>query len=182
MKLPRLNSFFRLLLTNIAVIVVASCVVHTGCRSLDFIVDDEFPDDGPDDGDTPQPAPDQGIVLRLANLTDAAVDTELFMTTNATSNAMAELFVEENRLIDGVGIAATGLLAPLSSDEIALPCTEELTIGTSGGRFLDQETGEVLGTGTVRILQRGLVLDCGDEISLLYHRDGETYAVDVLLE
>jgi hypothetical protein len=154
-------------------------VALPGC-GVSVIVDDG---NGGGGGNGGPPPPEEFIALNLVNLTTATVEAEVFVSTNALENPTEDLFVSENEFTDMVGIAATGLLAPLSSDDVEIPCTADLVVGTAGGRFLDNETGELLGTGTQRVLQQGLVFDCGARVTLLYRSEGDdVFTVDISLE
>ncbi len=137
---------------------------------------------GNDNSGPEQPVPEASIVLRLANLTDVAVETEIYLSTNGLDVDSNSLFVPEHRVTEGVGLAATGVLAPDSTDVVDLACGEGVVVGTAGGLFRDVETGEVLGRGTPRILQEGLVFDCGATITLVYREEDGTFSVNVALE
>lgn len=129
-----------------------------------------------------QPPPEKIVTVQLANLTDAAVETSLYVSTNALADPATELFVPKNLFTKRVGVAATGLIPPLDVDTVEIECGDELTIGTSDARFLDQETGDELGQGNRRIIQLGLVFDCGDAITFIYDRENGAYFVDLNIE
>jgi len=156
----------------------AVTAVLAGC-GLDVSVGGN--DNGNDNG-AGQPPPSRIVTVQLANLTNAAVETSLFVSTNALADPLTELFVPQNLFTDRVGVAATGLIPPLDVDTIDIECGDELTIGTSDALFLDQETGDELGQGNRRIVQLGLVFDCGDEITFIYDREDGEYLVDLIIE
>ncbi|NOX59574.1 MAG: hypothetical protein GXP29_12070 [Planctomycetes bacterium] len=142
----------------------------------------------PDDGlgslplpDNPEPIADT-VNLRLVNLTSSALQAQIFIGSNGSTATLEELFVPANLFTEKIGLAASGLLAPASSDTALIDCFDDLVIGTDGGRFLDVETGQELGMGDPRLLQRGFVFDCDDEITLIYRFTGGRYQVDVTLE
>ena len=148
------------------------------CDSVEIVVNTG---DLPGEGE-PQPQPGPVVTLRLANLTEAAVEAEIYVSTNALDNTPDTLFVEENLFTEGIGLAATGLLAPLSTDVAEMACTNGMVLGTAGGSFCNPQTGAELGTGSPRILQQGLVFDCNAEITLVYRVEGGSYSVDLTLE
>ncbi len=142
------------------------------------------PNDGGDDGsdqDNPTPIADT-VELRLLNLTSSALEAQIFLGTNGPDATPASLFVPSNLFTERIGLAATGLIQPAGSDTALIDCVDGLVIGTDGGRFLDVETGQLLGTGEPRLLQRGFVFDCDDEITLIYRFTNGGYQVDVNLE
>ena len=140
------------------------------------------PGNGDETGTNPLPDDQQIVALRLANLTDAAVDVEIYVSTNGEHNTAETLFVEENLYTDGIGLAATGLLAPESADSVEIDCTEGMVIGTTGGTFYDVETGDELGVGSARILQHGLVFDCAARITLVFREENGEYTAELKLE
>lgn len=166
-------------ITKLLSLLVAALIASAGGCGLGFTISDQ--DNGNDNG-VNQPPPPQGVTVRLANLTDAAVETSLYVSTNSLADPVAELFVPANLFTDRVGVAATGLIPPLDVDTIELDCGDELVVGTSEARFLDQETGDPLGTGNRRIVELDLVFDCGDQITFIYDREGNEYFVDLAIE
>ena len=148
------------------------------CDSVQIVVN---PGDLPGEGES-QPGPGPVVTLRLANLTEAAVEAEIYISTNAAHNTTETLFVEENLFTEGIGLAATGLLAPLSTDAAEMACTNGMVLGTAGGTFCDPQTGAELGAGAPRILQQGLVFDCNAEITLVYSFENGAYRVNLTLE
>ena len=140
--------------------------------------------EGSDGGDAEPPAtiPDPIITLHLANRTDFVVEPQIFVSTNGPGATAETLFVESNGFTEGIGLAASGLMAPDSVDVAEVKCVEGLVIGTTGGRFLDAETGDELGIGLLRILQEGLVFDCGAEIALIFRLENGEFTTSVALE
>lgn len=134
------------------------------------------------DNGSGQEPPARIVTVNLANLTNAAVETSLYVSTNALAAPLTDLFVPQNLYTKRVGVAATGLIPPLDVDSVDIECGDELTIGTSDALFLDQETGDELGQGNRRIVQLGLVFDCGDEITFVYDREDGEYLVDLIIE
>ena len=133
-------------------------------------------------GGADQLPPEQRVEIKLVNRTDAAIETALFVSTNALENPATDLFIPENLFTNRVGVAATGLIPPFGTDMVDIECGEQLTIGTAQSRFLDQETGDPLGVGSSRVIELGPVFDCGDRISFIYDRQGGEYLVDLTIE
>jgi hypothetical protein len=124
---------------------------------------------------------DDTVILRIQNSTRAAVRPQIYVGTNGADATADNLFVPENIYTNGVGLAGSGLMAPVSADDVEVPCFADLVIGTPGGEFLDDETGESLGSGPRRILQQGLVFDCGAEITLTFRETEDGYTTTVEL-
>ncbi len=118
------------------------------------------------------------VRVRFQNFASgASVDVEFFASNEPISNPEDELFQTENRRASGIGIAGTGILQPLTQDSIDLLCTPDLVLGTSGGTFLNSDTGEVLGTGQVRWIRESQLGLCGTVVTLVYSgADGEFLA------
>ena len=74
--------------------------------------------------------------------------------------------MDENRTSANIGVAGTGILQPLHTDEILFPCTADLVIGTTGGTFIDNDTGEVRGNGEMRWVQDAAVGLCGRSVTI----------------
>ncbi len=131
----------------------------------------------------PLPTDEESIALRLANLTDYAVNAQIFLSNNPEHATAETLFINTNSYTEGIGLAASGLLIPQGIDSVEVACTDGMIIGTQGGEFFEAETGELQGVGTIRILQHGLVFDCGDQITLIYREitDGQ-FTVELTLE
>lgn len=124
----------------------------------------------PSDGDRPE---DRVVIVRFKNFTlDEAVDVEFFATNLPLSNLPDDLFLDIYRFTASVGIAGTGFVEPLVQDRIEFPCTNQLTLGTRGGRFVDNETGEFRGIGQPRWVTEGPLSLCGSVVTFEYHGNG----------
>jgi hypothetical protein len=128
------------------------------------------------------PTRDPVVTLRLANLTELAVEAEIYISTNGQANTPDTLFTNEYLLTNGVGLASTGVLIPETLDIVQFECDTGLVIGTAGGVFQDAETGEVLGAGVRRLLQEDLVFDCGAIVTFAYREVDGAFTVDVSLD
>lgn len=133
---------------------------------LDSVLDSEDP--------TPSVTqrPDDVVTLRFRNSTfDEAVDIEFYATNEPLANIPDDLFVPENLFTASLGVAGTGIVTPLREDVITFPCSVDLTIGTLGGRFLDNETGELRGQGMRRWLEERPLGLCGAIVTFEYAGD-----------
>jgi hypothetical protein len=106
------------------------------------------------------------VQIRFRNLlVNEAVDVQFHVADTTLSNLPEDLFAAEHLMTASIGVAGTGIIQPQKLDIIELPCTENLTIGTQGGRFTDNESGEPRGTGTPRWIQEGPVALCGSIVT-----------------
>lgn len=137
---------------------------------------------GSGDSEPPAPVPDPTVTLDLANRTGFVVEAQIFISTNGPGVTPETFFVDSNAFTEGIGLASSGLMAPDSVDVADIKCGEGLVIGTTGGRFLEVETGDEVGVGPPRILQEGLVFDCGSEIALVFRLENGQFTVSVTLE
>lgn len=146
---------------------LASCVVglatfFAGC-SGDLLV--EFVPD-PTPGGSIGPITTDEVLIRFRNFSQTdAVNVEFFVSNNALDTLPDDLFVDEHRTSANIGVAGTGILEPLRSDETLFPCTADLVIGTTGGTFIDNDTGEVRGRGDMRWSQDAAVGLCGRRVT-----------------
>jgi len=148
----------------------ASCIagfaaVLAGC-SGDFLVE-LIPDANPDP--TPGAAPGSiaadEVLIRFRNFSQTdAVNVEFFASNTALAALPEDLFADEHSTSVSIGVAGTGILQPLHTDEILFPCTVDLVIGTTGGTFIDNDTGEVRGDGDMRWAQDAAVGLCGRSV------------------
>ena len=117
------------------------------------------------------------VTIRFRNLTvEEAVDVEFYASQNPMANLPDDLLVEENLVTASIGIAGTGIVQPLEEDVIEFPCEAGLTIGTRGGEFLDNETGEPRGMGEPRWAQEGPLALCGAVVTFEFAGDGVEFA------
>jgi hypothetical protein len=133
---------------------------------------------------TNPPATDDSMVrVRFRNETTAVVETQFYATNESVATIPDDLFVPANLVTvtedGGIGVAGSGLLPPGTSDAIDFPCTDNLLLGTTGGRFQDAERGTDLGEGPRRWLEEGAVFDCGATITFTYKEEGDGFTVAV---
>jgi hypothetical protein len=126
------------------------------------------------------PGDDQLRVKFRNLLSNVDVDTQFFATNQVLADPANDLFVPANLIQVGIGAAGTGILLADTDDQIDVPCTDHLTIGTEGGAFRNPDTGAILGNGDQRVLQVGLIFDCGDTITFTYSSQDGQYTVDIL--
>lgn len=125
------------------------------------------------------PADDSVVAVLFVNETTAVVETRFYATNDPIEPTADALFVPANLFTEDVGVAGLGLLDRESFDAIEFRCTENLVLGVAGGVFLDPDLGTELGEGTPRIVQEGLVFDCGAVITFTYKAEGDGYTVVV---
>ena len=118
---------------------------------------------------------DQVVVrVRFLNLTASnAVNVEFFASNEPIATLPEDLFLPANRITASIGVAGTGIIQPASQDTIDFPCTPTLTLGTMGGSFVDNETGEPRGIGTARWAQEQPLGLCGGSVTFVYSRNDD---------
>jgi len=117
---------------------------------------------------------EQSVMVAFVNLsTTDAVNVEFHTTSSPVANLPDDLLTIENSLSAGIGVAGTGLLVPGATDVLEVSCNENLIIGTAGGAFLDNESGEPTGRGQPRWLDATSVGLCGAIVGFTFDgRDG----------
>lgn len=151
-----------------------------GC-GFDFPFDLDAPptDESPVTAENDRPS-GEVVTVRFNNFSaEEAIDVEFFVTTDELTTLPEQLFTEANRNTASIGVAGTGIIEPLFRDIIELPCSPTLTLGTSGGRFLDNETGELRGRGQPRWVQEDALGLCGGTITFEYAREAELFVTRV---
>lgn len=125
-------------------------------------------------GETVQ-VPEDMVGIRFTNLTiTEAVDVQFYASDGPLDDLPDGLFVPGNLVTANIGVAGTGIIQPWREDSTLLPCTPGFTIGTRGGAFADNESGEPRGLGTARWAQEGPLGLCGSVVTFEYAgRDGE---------
>ena len=152
---PRPRHWLHVLSRDVA---AALLVVLAGCTT-DFAATQARPAQDGEDGVS-------WVTVRFRNLTDAdAVNVEFYATNQPLANLPDDLFVAEHLVTRSVGVAGTAILQPRYQDSIEFPCTGDLTLGTFGGNFLDNATGEPRGVGTPRWAQEGPLALCGSTVT-----------------
>ncbi len=126
----------------------------------------------------PRPAvqtdtPGDVVTIRFRNLAvNEAVNVEFYATDDQLEDLPDDLFVPANRITANIGVAGTGIIEPMDADSIEFPCTATLTLGTTGGSFADNETGEPRGVGTPRWAQQGPLGLCHGVVTFEFSGDG----------
>jgi len=173
-----------LLFDNMLRLLVAACPFVAGCATGPYLLDGNG-SSTEEEGDLPSAVlpPDKSVVdVQFVNETAAVVETQFYATNDPVEPTAEALFVPANLFMEDVGVAGLGLLNPESFDAIAFECTENLVLGVAGGAFLDPDLGTELGVGPPRIVQEGLVFDCGAMVTFTYKIEGDGYTVVVDLE
>jgi hypothetical protein len=120
------------------------------------------------------------VLVRFRNQsTGPAVEVEFFASNAQLSSVPEDLFVDANRVVTNIGLAGQGILAPGEADFVTLPCSDHLTMGTTGGRFLDRESGEPRGQGQPRWIQHAPLGLCGAAVTINYQQDGDAYLTTI---
>jgi hypothetical protein len=78
-----------------------------------------------------------------------------------------------------IGFAGSGLVPAGQTDEVILPCDQALSVGTLGGRFVNQDTGAQVGAGSRYVLVQGSQFQCGSTITFTYVPSGTGFRTDV---
>ena len=116
------------------------------------------------------------VLVRFRNLAPVdAVDVEFYATNEPLETVPDDLFHEEHLVTASIGIAGTGIIQPFHEDAVTFPCTIDLTVGTAGGRFAHNETGEAAGVGTIRWAQEEPLGLCGRVVSFEFFAQGEGF-------
>ncbi len=120
------------------------------------------------------------VTVRVINASpNLAVDVQIYATGQAVNNPDTDLFIPANQQVAGLGFAGSGVVAAGQTDEITLACDQALVVGTLGGRFLNQDTGAQVGTGTRYVLFQGSQYQCGSTIIFTYTPSGSGFRTDV---
>ena len=123
------------------------------------------------EGDRDQPTAD-AVIVRFRNLTlSDAVNVEFYATNDPLETVPGDLFLPQNLVTASIGVAGTGIVQPRTEDAIALPCTANLTLGTAGGSFSDNESGEPRGLGIPRWAREGPLALCGAVVTFEFSGD-----------
>ena len=132
------------------------------------------------DGDGGDAAGDDTVLVVFRNLSSTDAVQVDFHAASGITNVPDDLFVSENLITQDIGVAGTGIVQPLQFDFLReFPCTGDLLLGTSGGRFLDNETGELRGTGQPRWVEASAVGFCGGAVTFTFVSDGEEFRTEV---
>ncbi len=169
--------------TTVSVLVLVTLAAMLSSGGAGCAVDLPFDDPTAVLSDDPAPAADPKtaiVTIRFRNLAvDEAVNVEFYATNEPLVSLPDDLFVERNLVTAGVGIAGTGILEPLRDDTVEFPCTEHLVVGTLGGTFLDNETGETRGTGVARWAQDAALGLCGHKILFEFVNEFGTFSTRI---
>ncbi len=156
-----MNGHRRNRLFSIGVVLALGAMTFGGCA---IEVGEDVP--RPIDEDVPE---QDVVTVRFRNFSIIeAVHVEFFASTTSLSNLPDDLFVPENSVTASIGVAGTGIIVPLSEDVLEFPCTDGLILGTTGGSFVDNETGAPLGVGMSRWVQEGPLALCGHTVTFEY--------------
>ena len=157
------NRVLRLCVSNIGLTAAVSISALSGCSAGIRAEPDPLPleNGGTHDRET--------VLVRFVNLTvDQGVDIEFYAADEPLETLPGDLFVDEHLATAGIGFVGLGIIEPKRTEVIELPCGEHLTIGTRGGIFLDNRTGQETGGGTMRWVQEGQLGLCGATVTFSF--------------
>ncbi len=141
------------------------------------------PADGGTDEPVEPPPPPSTVVMRFANGSSAyAVDVQFYASATPVTNPATELFVPEKRIVGNLGFAGTGLIPANQSDTTELACSNATVVGTLGGRFIDQDSGQEVAHGEQRLYRIGEGYSCGDTITFRFQPNGQKVSIQLLIE
>ena len=169
---------FQMIIHSIAT-VLAGVVLSSG--SCITVIDTPPPGNGGGNGNGGGGTTE---TLRIVIINDSpwALDPQLFATSAALGDPEQMLFIGGNQVTTGIGFAGGGLVPGGETDEVTLDCEEAITIGTRGGRFLNPDTGTLIGAGEQRVAGIQISYECADVITLRYRADGETFSTSLQVE
>ncbi|MFQ5413561.1 MAG: hypothetical protein ACE5E6_03785 [Phycisphaerae bacterium] len=123
------------------------------------------------------------VVIEFRNLTEQVVNVQFYTTSRPVELLPDDLFDDPaNAMTTGIGLGGSGDLGPFLDDAIMLPCPDGVVVGTLGGEFRDNETGEVGGTGDTRWAQQGAQFSCNATIIFEYDEVGGTFVTTLKLD
>jgi len=135
--------------------------------------------DGPGPATDPTPTV---VTVRFRNLAvDEAVHVEFDATNDALATLPDDLFVEGNLVTEYIGVAGMGILEPLREVALEFPCTAQLAVETSGGTFLDNDSGEIRGAGVARWAQDAALGLCGHKVLFELANESGTFTTRVAI-
>lgn len=118
------------------------------------------------------------VSIRFLNQSSQALDVQFYATATDLINPAdvnSVLFTSANHIVANIGFAGSGLIPAGDSDEITLACAGAHTLGTLGGRFVNENSGEQVGTGQQRAFSINLQYNCGDTLSIIYSGSADGY-------
>ena len=155
-------------------VLIASTVGCDGEFPFTIVVDAGDANENTNGSTVPEPQEDSVVVVRLVNLSELALDVQLFASTDPTVTTADQLFVEANVFLQGIGFLSLGILAPGEGVDVPIPCEDAVFVGTLGGEFLDASTGESIAAGTTpRLAQLGPQFDCGNRVTFRFFPDDD---------
>lgn len=125
--------------------------------------------------------PSDSVRVRFVNQSPYALDVEFHAAESAGEDIAAALFVAENEIREGLGFAGTGLIDKNGSDDLTLPCADVAVVGTLGGRFVNPDGGQLIGTGRQRLAVKGLQYTCGETITFVFDDAGSAFTTSLVI-
>lgn len=136
----------------------------------------------PDDGNgDPQ---EETILVVFRNLSASqAVQVNFHATSEPLAVIPDDLFVPGNRYTTGIGVAGTGIVQPSQFDFVRdFPCSPSLILGTSGGEFLDNDTGEGLGVSPPRWVEASALGFCGGAVTFTFSSENGEFLTSISID
>lgn len=151
------------------VVAVAGCEVDLSAPRPSAPEIPDVPDD-----------PGGVVFISFSNLSPTeAVDVQFHATNDPLTVLPDDLFVEATAASAGIGVAGTGIIQPLDDDLIIFPCTANLSMGTAGAIFLDNDSGETRGVAAMRWLQDRPLNLCGRLVAFEFAGTEGNFTVSV---
>lgn len=120
------------------------------------------------------------VFISFSNLSPTeAVDVQFHATNDPVAVLPDDLFVNATATSAGIGVAGTGIIQPLDGDLITFPCTADLSIGTAGAIFLDNDSGEPRGVAAMRWLEDRPLDLCGRLVTFEFSGTEGSFSVSV---
>ncbi len=137
----------------VALLMIGGCSIHVGRKD-----------------DSEQEAPPPGILIKMVNDTEFALDPQLYV--GPVSEGLSELFRSANLQTD-FGVGGRGLLAANSDAALTVPCDPAVFIATQGGAVGD-DLDNPIGQGQEIVLEQDQNVYCGQMITFTFTASGVT--------
>jgi hypothetical protein len=144
----------------LSLLIVGGCTIHVGSQ---------------DGGQNVTPT---SILIKLVNLTDTALDPQIFV--GAVADGLSRLYRASNRRTD-LGLGGRGLVESGKDATLTVACDPPVFIATQGGAYGDNLDAP-LGQGQPIVLEQDQNVYCGQKVTFTFSatRGGlnTTYSVE----
>lgn len=159
---------------TICVLTVLHCAGCGGSASMGPVAVDAVDSMGTAAAPVGPTGLEDGVAVVLANTSDFALDVQFHLAVDPEVVTQAALFTSGNAFSDGIGFLSMGILMPGDTVTRLFECTDALILGTAGGEFLDDETGEPIAQGSaVRFAALGPQFGCGSVVTFEFVVDDD---------